>query len=132
MSGSGEPGDPYDLTLNDAWASEVADRIVPTAWTAVTFENSWTNAAGGYQAAEYRKVGDMVHFRGRIAGGSSGTAAFTLPAGFRPPGGLSLPAIYAISTPGLCLINIEPAGSVIVYGTNVSITGFNYQFSVTA
>lgn len=31
VAGSGEPGDPYDLTLNDAWAVEVADALTTAA-----------------------------------------------------------------------------------------------------
>ena len=62
----------------------VYDLLTPTAWTNVTFQNSWANM-GGYQAVQYRKVGDMVQMRGMMGSGTMGQTAFTLPVGFRPP-----------------------------------------------
>lgn len=58
--------------------------IVPTAWTGVTFENGWSNYAP-VQACQYRKINDIVYLRGSMQGGTIGSVAFTLPAGFRPP-----------------------------------------------
>lgn len=64
------------------------NRITPittvTAWTTPTFTNNWVNA-GGSQAAQFRKIGDVVYLRGAISNGTMATSAFTMPAGFRPP-----------------------------------------------
>lgn len=38
VTGSGQPGDPYDLTLNDAWAAEVADRVADNRILAIPQE----------------------------------------------------------------------------------------------
>lgn len=60
-----------------------------SAWTAVTFQNSWANLAG-FSSAGYRKdpLG-YVHVRGVINAGTPDVAAFTLPAGYRPGGKLA-------------------------------------------
>jgi hypothetical protein len=55
------------------------------AWTAVTFTNSWADYGSTYAPAAYRKDAQgYVHLRGLIKSGTLGSAAFTLPAGFRP------------------------------------------------
>lgn len=122
------------LTTPDEWTiySAGAWRLIPftTSWSAPTFTNSWVNFGGVYQVAQYRKVGDMVQLRGTIKTGTSGTSAFTLPTGYRPPaaaqwnvpGGGSY-AVLEISTAGL----VTPIGAAV--STACSITG---QFSVTS
>lgn len=57
-----------------------------TGWIAVTFEGSWTNYTGDAGPASYRKIGNMIAMQGQIDGDSSGSVAFNLPDGFRPPG----------------------------------------------
>jgi hypothetical protein len=59
----------------------------PTAWTPVVFQNGWADLAG-WQAMQYRRVGDVVQLRGVITAGAIGAVAFTLPVGFRPPAAL--------------------------------------------
>jgi len=52
------------------------------------FTNSWVNYSIGYhQEAQYRRIGDVVELRGMIKSGTIGSAALTLPVGFRPGGG---------------------------------------------
>jgi hypothetical protein len=74
--------------------------IAPTAWTAVTFSNGWTATAG--MGFAYRKSGDRVEFKGGITPGTLGSAAFTLPAGFRPIADLVIgfPSTGGGNTPG--------------------------------
>lgn len=62
---------------------------VPTAWTAVTFTNSWVDFGAPFQVCQYRKVGDTVQLRGLMKTGAVPSQAFTLPVGFRPPADLS-------------------------------------------
>jgi hypothetical protein len=128
VSGSGEPGDPYDLLLNDAWAAEVADTITPTAWTAVTFTNSWVNFGAGEQDVEYRKIGDLVFVRGAMKSGTVGSASFTLPVGFRPP------AIVYFAVPSNSLygqFRISSAGAAtLTSGSNVSALLDGVSFSI--
>ena len=52
----------------------------------VTFENSWANVGGATDppASFFKDKMGIVHLRGRIDSGSSGTTAFTLPVGYRP------------------------------------------------
>jgi hypothetical protein len=59
---------------------------VVTAWTRPTLLNSWVDYDAA-QPVQYRKVGDEVQIRGFMNGGAATTAAFFLPAGFRPPTG---------------------------------------------
>jgi len=59
----------------------------PSEWFAVaTFANSWQNSAAStdYAVGYYRDPMEVVHLRGAITTGTSGTVAFTLPALFRP------------------------------------------------
>ena len=78
--------DNVDPTLADhATRKSYVDGLAsPSAWTAVTFQNSWTDLGGVDQTAQYRKIGDVVHLRGMITSGVMSSSAFTLPVGFRP------------------------------------------------
>lgn len=101
-------------------------------WTAVTFQNSWTNYGGAYQACQYRAVGDMVQVRGLIAGGTSGTTAFTLPVGFRPPGHIQF-AQTSNATAGLATAAVATSGTVAIYAATVGgDVSCNFEFSVTS
>ena len=49
------------------------------------FTNAWANFGGGRATAGfYIDKGSVVHLKGSITGGTSGTSAFTLPVGYRP------------------------------------------------
>ena len=74
-----------DRELEDYLAS-----LQPTAWTAVTLLNGWTNVSD--QVPQLRRVGDMVQTRGHANAGTltAGTILFVLPVGSRPPAGLDL------------------------------------------
>ncbi len=73
------------LTVVELLAHRHLFPLDPTTWTAVAFAGGWANLGAPAQVAQYRRVGDEVQLRGVIAGGTIGLAAFTLPAGFRPP-----------------------------------------------
>jgi len=81
----------YDTTLSvfqfwngSAWQSFAGD----TGWIAISgYTNSWASNSGpGTSAtvAAYRKTGNIVRLGGSIKTGSTATAAFTLPSGYRP------------------------------------------------
>jgi len=82
----------------------------PTAWTAPGYINTWSDFGSGFQPGQYRKVGDSVEIRGIIKGGSVNFAAFTLPAGYRPPNALMF---STISFDAFGQIRINVAGDVI-------------------
>lgn len=103
-----------------------------TAWIAPTLLGTWANySSPSFAGAEYRRVGDRVEIRGIVKSGTSGTAVFTLPVGFRPPAALIFPAM---SDPNVfCRLDVEVDGDVVVYilagGTNALAT-LNCSFSV--
>jgi len=81
------------------------------AWAAPTLTNSWVNYGSSYNGAAYRKDAQgYVHLRGLIKSGTVGSAAFTLPAGFRPGGGTILHA--TISNSAIGRVDIATTGTV--------------------
>jgi len=58
------------------------------------FVNSWSSFGGVYSPVGFRKSPDgKVMLRGTAQGGASGTTMFTLPVGYRPPGGSYIPVL---------------------------------------
>lgn len=108
----------------------------PTAWTRVTFENSWADADPTLQVY-YRKVGDIVYIRGSAMHPTSGLglAIFTLPAGFRPPFDMQANTIGFTGTWQLAEFDVLTTGAVRYNGTNPAAPLYlplAYQFSTTA
>jgi hypothetical protein len=61
-------------------------------WIAPTLLNSWINYGSPYiEAGYFKDVWGMVHLRGMVKNGTMGQAIFTLPLGYRPPGGSHFP-----------------------------------------
>lgn len=83
-----------------------------TGWKAVTFTNSWVNAAGG-EEVEYRRMGGVVYLKGRAALGSTGTA-FTLPAGFRPKSIIRSSVFSNVGSGGTTGLTINTNGTVVL------------------
>jgi hypothetical protein len=75
------------------------------------FKNGWSNFGFGTAPASFYKdpVG-VVHLRGTITGGTAGSPAFTLPAGYRPSKGLFMPAMGG--GPEAALLQITTNGDV--------------------
>lgn len=100
-----------------------------SGWITATLENSWVKF-GSYELPSYRKIGSQVLLRGVFAhSGSAGSAAFTLPIGFRPAyqcvfAGGSYPPADPVDV--FCITN----GQVIIeYGgtpEQISIDGINF------
>lgn len=88
------------------------------------FLNRWSNVGGVSVDAAYRLQGDTgtVQLRGFITGGSTGTAAFTLPAGFRPF------KRRAFTTVGGDVV-IDMDGTVTVYtvGGTIGLDGIGFD-----
>jgi hypothetical protein len=82
----------------------------------IGYQNSWANVGGAYQTGRYMKdAAGFVHLSGPITGGTIGSAAFTLPAGYRPAGRL----IFAANSTGVTRIDVAANGQVIPYtGSN--------------
>jgi hypothetical protein len=96
--------------------------------TNAAFQNSWTNIGGGLATTAYRKnLLGLVEVRFEAsspagAGTGNNTAAFTLPAGFRPPGTIR---VTGTGTSGVgaethTTINITSAGVVTPIITGVA------------
>jgi hypothetical protein len=97
------------------------------AWTSVSFSNSWTDYGSGYQAARYKMTGGQVEVQGLIKSGTLGTAAFTLPTGYRPAGNLQFGTIDGANA--AARIDVNTAGQVIPQtGSN---TAYPVSFSFT-
>ena len=119
----------------DLGGNSIVNGTTATAWTAVTYANSWVDYGGGYQTVQYRLNGDNVEIRGSMKDGSNVANCFTLPSGFRSPansifmiggGGAQYAGLLSISTAGVAFINLTTPG------TSVSLVQLNISFSVTA
>lgn len=90
-----------------------------TGWLEVSslgFSNGWVNF-GDARTAQYRRIGNRVSLRGLIKNGSIGAfAAFTLPAGFRPPTRNSYDGYFACtgSNAYACVAVDGASGAVLV------------------
>lgn len=104
-----------------------------SGWVALTLGSSWQNYGGAETVAAYRRMADgTVRLRGSIKSGTTGTAIFTLPAGFRPAVS-SREVFMAIGGPGVCEIDVGSDGVVkvaqyIASGSNsfVSLAGITF------
>ena len=100
-------------------ATSITHTVTPVHWLNAATVNSWTLYASGYAPAGYAKDNNnVVHLRGGISGGSSGSTAFTLPVGYRPNHYLFLP-IYTVSG-SVGSVEITPAGAVEPFGSSAS------------
>ena len=99
-----------------------------SAWTAVTFAGTWVDFGAPWQVAQYRRRGDDVQIRGAIKSGTINTAAFTLPAGFRPPADL---AFTADAAGALGILTVTSAGVVTPLSGGTTFFTINCQFSTT-
>jgi hypothetical protein len=91
-----------------------ASSIGIEAWTAPTLLNAWT-VYNSYNAGYYKNSFGEVNLRGYITGGTktSGTALFTLPAGYRPKQAM----VFNVTTNGISvMVAISTVGSVTLNG----------------
>lgn len=97
-------------------------------WNAPTLTNSWVNYGGSFNPAGYwRDPFSLVHLRGTMKSGTIGSAAFTLPAGYRPAN----TELHAVtSNSAFARIVIDGGGVVtpdIGSNVNVSIDGVTFR-----
>ncbi|WP_373070185.1 hypothetical protein [Gemmatimonas sp.] len=95
----------------------------------MTLINSWVNL--GLQPAQYRKLGDMVYIRGQIQSGASGTSAFTVPVGFRPPTSLDLSIVAYSGGAVVALASVQAGGPFNIWTAATGNVSINCQWSVT-
>jgi hypothetical protein len=77
---------------NTDWVASLtikSDRIHTADWQALPLASGWRNYGVGEQAAQVKRVGDIVRLRGLVTSDSNlwsnYTIMATLPVGFRPP-----------------------------------------------
>ena len=103
------------------WLAKLESRL---SWNAVTFTNSWANVSG--RNAKYSKdVWNNVSLVGRIDTGTSGTAAFTLPEGFRPNEDMEfICAGEAGGSPAVAYVTITSSGVVTptISGASIEVS----------
>jgi hypothetical protein len=121
------------ITTNITDGNVTAAKIeTQEAWNAVgaagkpAFQNSWANVAA--VAAYYKDSLGTVHLKGLIASGTVGTAAFTLPTGYRPSEQLEF-VTMASGAATLCRCIVNTDGTVVPYVSNAnhSITGISFR-----
>jgi len=96
----------------------------PAVIIAPTLNGTWVNYGAGTATAGYFKDSyGMVHIRGRVKDGVTGTSVFTLPVGFRPLAQVKFP----ISENNVCIpLYITAAGDLMPVGggnTELSLDG---------
>jgi hypothetical protein len=123
-------------TLGTVPAAELANSLPsPEAWHEVgqpgqpAFMNDWSNYGGqDSTAAFYKDAQSVVHLKGTLSGSKDATAAFFLPAGFRPSQILTLPTT---GTQAAASISIFPVGEVRPYcgvsGCAPTLSGLSFR-----
>lgn len=87
----------------------------PADWNTISvFAGTWTSYGAPYSAPKYRKEFGRVWLKGAIGTGNPNTAAFTLPAGYRPAAEVVL-AASDISNTYPAMVCITTAGVVTIY-----------------
>jgi hypothetical protein len=140
---AGSPGDrvlvmfdeekqPWVISPTGVSASKINGTPVPltgSAWIVPTLLNSWvaTSSAVGYMKDPL----GLVHLRGRVTAGASGTVLFNLPAGFRPGNGNdTYPAASFNGTTAASAFVYIPTTTVNLYysagGGDVGISGISF------
>jgi hypothetical protein len=99
-----------------------------SGWIQPALLNSWTGGTNG--PVSYRLTANVVRFKGLFSpAGTNATAAFNLPAGYRPPGAYSPIVNLPTVTPGIeCIAQIAGAatgagaGNFIIFSASPDTT----------
>lgn len=108
---------------------------VQEIWQTPTLTNGWihygSDGTGTYNAASYwRDSFGVVHLRGLIKSGTIAQAAFTLPAGYRPPARELFLTFSGNPNPIYGRLDIAPNGQVLPwFGGNAyfSLDGVTFR-----
>jgi len=146
-----EPLDGYDPTyeasllallrkayiLAAAALGSAAPISAPEAWHTVgdpgepAFEGTWVNEGTPFQDMQFRLEGDRVRLRGVVQSGGSGSAIFTLPAGYWPPADIKF-CFNGTTAAVIHAVTITAAGVVQhVSGASTAQLGIGCEFSIT-
>lgn len=97
------------------------------AWTGLAYDTGWADLGGGYQAGQYKKVGDLIFLRGVTTRTSGSTTLIaTLPSGYRPPAG----HIFPVTANGsFGYVDIGSTGTIVITSGNpwVSLDGIVFS-----
>lgn len=116
-----------DATHSTVVFDASTQQVSQPAWTGVTYLNSWVDYSASYHGvAYYKDEKGWVHLRGLCKNGSgTGTAVFTLPAGYRPSKGL----IFPVASNSLFgYVDVATSGAVTANGSTVwfSMDGISF------
>lgn len=123
---SGATPDVSNSVFGGEWVGYQSGTKV-VGWLAPTFQNSWANVGAGTQPVKYFKdQNGVVTIVGQLNGGSAGTVAFTLPAGYRPLGSLRLYGGRANTASGETPLSIDitTSGNVTINTAVISWSDF--------
>jgi hypothetical protein len=98
--------------------------VADSGWTAVT---SFTNDFSGTSVA-YRKINNVVYLRGNLTGGTAESAAFNLPADYRPAVDVIVP-VQKFGTTDLSYVTVYTNGNVTPNSTAAWLTSIVFPVS---
>lgn len=101
----------YVVLISDGTNWFITAGNADSGWNQPAPTLPWGNFGGPLNPFGYRKIGCQVLVRGVMAGGSSGQAMYTLPAGFRPVNNYTTTATPNNAT-GMVQIDITAAGVI--------------------
>ena len=114
----------FDTESVSSVTSVVAQPMEPWHTVGATgepaFQNSWVAGASGPVTAFRKDPLGRVHIKGNVQNGTSASAVFTLPAGYRPPSNRYFVVLGAGGAAGN-YINITAAGDVVCTRTGADI-----------
>lgn len=106
-------------------AAEMTQIGGDSGWISVTYQNSF---ATFNSFAQYRKIGNRVTLSGGAQSGSSNTAAFTLPSGFRPATQQNFSCANGNTAFGSTIVDVGTSGVVVIkdatYGVDLGSISF--------
>lgn len=100
-----------------------------SGWQAPTLLGTWVNySTPSFTGARYRKMNGRVWIEGLVKDGTTGTAVFVLPSGYRPSGNLVFATIVNPNVIGR--LDVEAGGNVVIYAASTVYASLNCSFAV--